>query len=76
MFIISLAKELKMTIREIETKMDAAELMEWVAYFKATDPEEAKRLNQLIANDASEEENHNRLRAFLSAVAHGKKNNG
>lgn len=68
MFLFSLAKELKRTVREIERDMDAAELMEWVAYFKASDDDEAKRLHIEIDKERTDEEKASRLRAFLSTM--------
>lgn len=68
MFVFSLAKELKKTIREIHTEMDAAELMEWAAYFKATDEETAKILKAEIESELDEEVRMNKLRAFLGTV--------
>lgn len=54
-----------MTIRELESRMGAAEFMEWAAYFKAADPEESERIREEIKSD---EQRAAQLKAFFSTL--------
>jgi hypothetical protein len=62
-----------MTVAEIGDKMDASELMEWVAYFKIQDPEEANRINDIVESEKSDEYHADKMRAFLNTIRPGKK---
>lgn len=48
--------------------MDAAELMEWVAYFKTTDEKTKQELQQKILQEQSQEANTKLLRAFFDTI--------
>ncbi len=60
-----------MTVGEIGKRMDAIELMEWVAYFKIQDDKGMKEIQDIISKEATVEQTTNQLRAFLSVI--GKK---
>ncbi len=61
-----------MTVRRLEEEMDAAELMEWVAYYQTKDDKLKDKLLEKIADEASLEEKAKQLRAFLSCMGHKK----
>jgi hypothetical protein len=58
-----------MTVKELSEKMDAVELMEWLAYFKLKDKEEFDRLHLEIEKTKSDEYHANKLRDFLIALS-------
>jgi len=64
----SLAVELKMTVRRLEQEMDAAEFMEWIAYYQTKDEKLKDELLAKIANETSIEESNAQVRAFLQAL--------
>jgi len=68
MFVFSLAKELKKTVAEIENTMDVSELMEWVAYYQATDEKISKELKAKINAEKADHERGKEIIAFFQAV--------
>ena len=48
--------------------MDAAELMEWVAYFETLDEEKYEKLELQIEQEKSQEEQTENLRNFLQRL--------
>ena len=64
-FIFSLARELKMTVRQLLQNLDSRELSEWQAYMKeANKPPEKKQSKEEIAN---------KLKTFLAAKGNKKR---
>jgi len=62
-----------MTVAEMAKKMDASEMMEWVAYFKLQDPEEARRIYDIVESEKSDAYHADKMRAFLQTIRPGKK---
>lgn len=58
-----------MTVKELSEKMDAVELMEWLAYYKLKDDKEFERLTLEIDKTKSDEHHANRLREFFNSLA-------
>lgn len=48
--------------------MDAAELMEWVAYFQTTDEKKCAELQEKISKEMSHIESNKLLRTFLENI--------
>ncbi len=48
--------------------MDAAELMEWIAFFQTQDQETADKLKIEIQKDASAIDRSRQMRAFLGTI--------
>lgn len=57
-----------MTVRELSEKMDAQELMEWVAYYKLQDEDELKRLTLEVESTKSIQYHADNMRNFLGAL--------
>lgn len=55
-----------MTVSELGERMDASELMEWVAYYNTQDEESIAKIQAQIDEEASENEKLDKLRNFLS----------
>lgn len=57
-----------MTVREMGDRMDASELMEWVAYYNTQDEESVAKIQLKIDSEASEQEKLDKFRAFLNTT--------
>lgn len=57
-----------MTVRELTTKMDASELMEWVAFFQLEDEDVATRYKNEVELEKPMEERAVGIRQFLSTI--------
>ena len=57
-----------MTVRELGERMDAPELMEWLAYYKLKDEKEMERLNLELQQEKSDAERAESLRNFFMAL--------
>jgi len=57
-----------MTVKKLCEEMDAAELMEWVAYFETLDEEKYEKLELQIEQEKSQEEQTENLRNFLQRL--------
>lgn len=55
-------------MRELENEMDAAELMEWVAYMQTTDDKYCEKLQTKIEIEKSEEQKTDTLRMLLQQI--------
>jgi len=64
-----------MTMKEIGQRMDAKELMEWMAYFMILDEKEVTRLNQEIINDNDAAYHDSQLRSFFKSLTKKKSHN-
>jgi len=58
-----------MTVNELSEKMDAIELMEWLAYYKLKDEKEFERLQLEIDKSKSDEYHANKLRDFFTTLS-------
>jgi len=57
-----------MTVKQLESTMDAAELKDWMGYFHLEDDEKKKNIQFQIAEEASEKERADKLRSFLKTL--------
>lgn len=57
-----------MTVSELGEKMDAAELMEWAAYFRLQNEAGAREVQALVDEERSMDEKASLIRSFLSSL--------
>lgn len=65
---MSLAKELKMTMKQISNEMDAAELTEWMAFYMLQNDEQKEKLELKLKEESSQAERNKELRYWLSKI--------
>lgn len=65
LFAFSVAAKLKMTVRELCSRMDSAEIMEWAAFLMLEDDKEKQRIENEMIEESSEEAKQERMRQFF-----------
>ena len=67
-----------MTVAEMTEKMDAPELMEWLAYFTLQDEDKYKEVSMQIEAEKSDFYHATKMRQFLNSIrpSKTKKTNG
>lgn len=57
-----------MTFKQLCNDMDAAELMEWVAFYNLQNEEYRNKIEHKVAEESSLEEQCNAIRGFLNRI--------